>query len=73
MMATLPVRAGQSERLAPRLYVEDDIGPRAACWRINGYRASLYIWTMAEWEAMAERPLDAQYHPSGLWCALRVD
>ncbi len=73
MMAMLPVRSGQAERLGPRLYVENEVETRAAFWRINGYRASLYIWTSAEWEAMAERPVDAQFHPSGLWCALRVD
>lgn len=70
MMATLPVR---SVRSGPRLYVEEDAPSRAAFWRINGYRASLYIWTSAEWEAMSERPGDAQYHPSGMWCALRVE
>ncbi len=73
MMATLPVRSGRLGREGPRLYVEEEPAERAAYWRINGYRAALYVWTVAEWESMAERPRDAQYHPSGLWCALRVD
>lgn len=42
-------------------------------WRINGYPASLMIWSMDEWESLSERPSDAQLHPLGLWCALRLD
>ncbi len=45
----------------------------AAHWRINGFPASVLIWTAEEWERLSERPSDAQYHPSGVWCALRVE
>jgi hypothetical protein len=46
---------------------------RAAFWRINGCRARLLIWTPDEWRKMEPRPTDAQYHPCGVWCALRID
>lgn len=44
-----------------------------AHWRINGYPATIIIWTVAEWEGLADRPTDAQYYPCGIWCALRLD
>jgi hypothetical protein len=47
--------------------------PRAAFWRINGYRARLLIWTHDEWEKLESPPSDAQLHPCGVWCALRLD
>jgi hypothetical protein len=46
---------------------------KAAYWRINGHRARLLIWTRDEWEKLKTRPPDAQFHPSGVWCALRLD
>ena len=48
-------------------------GSPVPLWRINGYRARLLIWTPDEWEKMDAPPPDAQYHPSGVWCALRMD
>jgi hypothetical protein len=45
----------------------------AAYWQINGYRAKLLIWTSDEWESMKNLPSDAQFHPAGVWCALRID
>lgn len=48
--------------------------PRSsAAWRINGYPARLLIWSPEEWEHLETRPIDAQYHPFGVWCALRMD
>ncbi len=60
---------------------EQGVGPgrgagpesQAAYWRINGCRARLLIWTPDEWKKMKPPPADAQYHPCGLWCALRLD
>jgi len=46
---------------------------RSLRWRINGYPARLLIWSWEEWEKLPERPPDAQLHPLGLWCALRLD
>ena len=47
--------------------------PRAAYWWINGYRAKLLIWTEEEWDNLKNVPPDAQYHPAGVWCALRLE
>ncbi len=47
--------------------------PTSLRWRINGYPARLLIWSWEEWEKLPERPADAQLHPLGLWCALRLD
>ena len=44
-----------------------------ARWRINGYPVALLLWTPEEWERLQVRPSDAQYHPLGVWCALRND
>jgi hypothetical protein len=44
-----------------------------AQWRINGYRATIIIWTSEEWERLKDRPPDAQYYPCGVWCALRME
>lgn len=41
-------------------------------WRINGHPARLLIWSAEEWEQLDVRPIDAQYHPFGVWCALRL-
>jgi hypothetical protein len=56
-----------------RVYEEPEPGPQVVFWRINGYRARLLIWTLDEWDKMDSPPPDAQYHPSGVWCALRMD
>ncbi len=45
----------------------------AGHWRINGYPATILIWTVDEWERLDVRPSDAQYYPCGIWCALRVE
>ncbi len=45
----------------------------ATGWRINGYPARLLIWSAEEWEHLESRPIDAQYHPFGVWCALRLE
>jgi hypothetical protein len=45
----------------------------AVFWRINGFRAKLLVWTPDEWAKLEAPPPDAQFHPSGVWCALRLD
>jgi hypothetical protein len=50
-----------------------DLVPPAAGWRINGYPARLVIWSPEEWENLEVRPMDAQFHPFGVWCALRLE
>jgi len=44
-----------------------------AHWRINGYPATIFIWTAAEWANLDNPPTDAQYYPCGVWVALRID
>jgi len=73
MSTTLRARVAGSPRTGLRLYRESEPDARGAHWRINGYRARLLIWTLAEWEKLDAPPPDAQYHPSGVWCALRMD
>jgi hypothetical protein len=58
---------------ALRLSIHPRPDAGAVLWRINGYRARLLVWTPDEWEQLESRPSDAQFHPSGIWCALRLD
>jgi hypothetical protein len=58
---------------ALRLYLHSRPESGAIFWRINGFRAKLLVWTVEEWENLDARPIDAQFHPSGVWCALRLD
>lgn len=58
---------------APTLYCPPEEGEHRATWRINGFRASILIWTTEEWRQLAVRPTDAQYYPCGVWCALRLE
>jgi hypothetical protein len=55
------------------LHSPSDPPENIARWRINGFPASIVIWTAEEWELLAERPADAQRYPCGVWCALRMD
>jgi hypothetical protein len=63
----LPSRAGL------RLLINRGADSGAVLWRINGFRARLLVWTVEEWEKLEYHPIDAQYHPSGIWCALRLE
>ena len=47
-------------------------GRNSTRWLINGHRATLFVWTSEEWERLPDRPPDAQFAPSGIWCALRM-
>jgi hypothetical protein len=42
-------------------------------WRINGFGATLLVWTEEQWDRLEVRPIDAQYISCGVWCALRMD
>lgn len=66
----------QTTRLAterPTLFRPPVEAHHEAYWRINGYRATIVVWTSEQWDRLAERPTDAQYYPCGVWCALRLD
>jgi hypothetical protein len=69
LRAQVPVPRGTELRI----WREPGPDSPAVFWRINGYRASLQVWTRDEWAKMDAPPCDAQYHPSGVWCALRID
>ena len=56
-----------------RLYSRPSQEIGAIFWKINGFRARLLVWTDEEWQNLDARPSDAQKHPSGVWCALRMD
>lgn len=56
-----------------RLYALPRQEGGAIFWRINGFRAQLMVWTEDEWQKLEARPSDAQKHPSGVWCALRME
>jgi hypothetical protein len=46
----------------------------ARAWRINGFPATIHIWTDQAWRLMKETPADAQYFDGcGVWAALRMD
>lgn len=55
------------------LYSPPEVETNIARWRINGYPASIIIWTKDEWEKLTDRPSDAQLYPCGVWCALRLE
>jgi hypothetical protein len=46
---------------------------RSPRWRINGFPATILIWTAEEWARLTDRPIDAQEYPNGVWCALRIE
>ena len=56
-----------------RLFRSSGRRQESARWRINGHPTRLLIWSVEEWEDLQDRPPDAQYHPLGFWCALRVE
>lgn len=58
---------------AVRLYLHSHPESEGIFWRINGFRATLFVWTSEEWNRLESRPNDAQLHPSGVWCALRLE
>ena len=57
----------------PRLHRPAESESHTARWRINGYGATITVWTDAEWQGLSDRPADAQYLSCGVWCRLRMD
>lgn len=45
----------------------------SARWLINGFPATMLIWTAEEWARLAVHPADAQPFPYGSWGALRME
>jgi hypothetical protein len=73
MIGAAPIFQIGAQRTAPGVYHPPDHEFHIARWRINGHRALIFIWTVDEWERLADRPTDAQYYPCGVWCALRME
>ena len=69
LFARSPVDSGSRQCLE----ADENFEEPAAFWRINGHRARLVVWTSEEWTRLKSPPSDAQYHPAGVWCALRVE
>ena len=42
-------------------------------WMINGFPATVVLWSADEWSRLVDRPSQAQQSPSGTWCLLRID
>jgi hypothetical protein len=73
MISSVAKRKASEPSSAVRLFQPPAQEAESAFWRINGFRTRLVIWTTEQWENLDTRPPDAQYHPSGFWCALRID
>jgi hypothetical protein len=69
----------QATTASPRRYrfglFEPHLPPQPSGLRvlINGFPAIVIIWTPEQWANLKERPADAQLHPTGVWCALRME
>jgi hypothetical protein len=72
MSTWLKLGARSSARTELRDEAANKSSRSSAIWWINGYRVRLFIWSQSEWENLETHPSDAQHHPRGLWCALRV-
>ena len=66
-------RAIATKRSRLRLHVPTAEIASSARWLINGFPATILIWTAEEWARLTDRPQDAQHIPNGIWCALRID
>lgn len=73
MGRSLPSSRFATQQAALHVYDPRSRSLGSDCWRINGHPARLLIWTTEEWERLEQRPADAQFHPFGVWCALRVE
>lgn len=71
-MNSTPKANSQQHTATELALVPESLGETAR-WRINGYAATIFIWTREAWERLEHRPIDAQPYPCGVWCALRLD
>ena len=73
MNRAVKVHSFATPRSDLNLYAPSVSETSSARWRINGHPAIVIVWTVDEWERLKERPIDAQYYPCGIWCALRME
>lgn len=69
--ARTPQSTARPDRL--KIHRPDEDSSNSARWLINGYPATILIWTAEEWARLTVRPQDAQQVPNGTWCVLRMD
>ena len=62
-----------SKRSHLKLHLPTGEIANSARWLINGFPATILVWTAEEWSRLTDRPHDAQQVPNGSWCALRID
>ena len=56
-----------------KLHIPGEPLVNSARWLINGFPATILVWTADEWLNLVDRPRDAQPVANGTWCALRID
>ena len=62
-----------SKRTNLKLHLPTEEFVNSARWLINGFPATILVWTAEEWARLSDHPLDAQQVSNGIWCALRID
>jgi len=62
-----------SKRSQLKLHLPAEEVASTTCWLINGFPATILIWSADEWARLIDRPEGAQQFPNGIWCVLRVD
>jgi len=73
MSQSQPKRRPAKQRALLRLFNPLPQAVVSDRWWINGHPARILIWSAAEWESLENPPSDAQLHPYGVWCALRIE
>ena len=62
-----------SKRKGLKLHLPTGEITHSARWLINGFPATILVWTAEEWARLTDQPHDAQPVANGTWCALRID
>ncbi len=73
MTDTVRATKSASKRSTLKLHLPGEEIVNSARWLINGFPATILVWTADEWARLTEHPLDAQQVANGTWCALRID
>ena len=62
-----------SKRSSLKIHLATEEIAHSARWLINGFPATILVWTAEEWARLTDQPHDAQPVANGTWCALRID
>src|SRR5437660_12475781 len=71
-----PNQGARAATPPPRLRIFEPAVPTPSSgvrWLIDGFPAIILLWTQEQWASLRDRPSDAQYHPAGVWLALRME